>query len=259
MERPRARLVADILDPGRRAALARQPDHPTQYTCNEVGEPRQAWPTLVSYKQARGLRGVAGSGMVFDQARGEWEETTGQERELAMGFLARATACPQMTEKERRGAVGREMDLNALHWLITSMSNHLERKWLERRIGQATQIRPRTELAANKEIEAWTMLDGLEAKGENQWWRGIPEEQRHTSWRDERFGVPGRYADTAESEEEEEEEEEEVEEEESGGLGGGVTPEEFHDSDFDMEGVMDFFDPHDWPPIGPVSMALEGK
>ncbi|CAI5500599.1 unnamed protein product [Closterium sp. Naga37s-1] len=124
MERPKARLVADILEPGQLAAPVTHTDHPAQYPCNKVGEPRQAWPTMVAFERARGfmeVNGVAGPGMVFDQAWGEWEESTTQERELAMGFLAGATACPQMTEKEMRGALGRALDLNALHWLITTM------------------------------------------------------------------------------------------------------------------------------------------
>ncbi|CAI7803811.1 unnamed protein product [Closterium sp. NIES-53] len=175
------------------AAQVTERDHPTQYPCNKVGEPRQAWPTLVAHENAKGFKKVGsreGPGMVYDVARGDWEEPTAQERELAMGFMAGATACDQMTEKDRRAALGRAMDLNALHWLLTTMSNHLERK----------------------------------------------------------------YADPQESEEEEEEKEEE-EMEESKGEGRGDTPEEFHDSDFDMEGG--FFDPPDWPPIGPVYMALD--
>ncbi|CAI7863066.1 unnamed protein product [Closterium sp. NIES-53] len=138
MERPRARFVADILEPGRLAALVTEVDHPTQYPCRHsthtVGAPRQAWPTLVAHENARGFKevgGVACPGMVYDQARGNWEEPTTQERELAMGFMAGATACKQMTEKDRRAALGRATDLNALHWLFTTMTNHLEKEFYD--------------------------------------------------------------------------------------------------------------------------------
>ncbi|CAI7856812.1 unnamed protein product [Closterium sp. NIES-54] len=170
-----------------------------------------------------------------------------------MGFLARATACPQMTE-ERKGVLGRAMDLNALHWLITTMTDHLDRKWLERRIGLTTQVRPQAHLVADKEMEARTMLEELEAEEENKWWRGFPEEHRRGHWRDDREGVPGQYADAAESEEEEEEEDE-MEMEEGDEQVRGEPPEEFRDLDSDME--WDFFDPPDWPPIGTVYMALD--
>ncbi|CAI7731821.1 unnamed protein product [Closterium sp. NIES-54] len=182
--RPEVSIVTDGTTKGRLAVQVTERDHPTQYPCNKVGEPWQAWPTLVAHENARGFKKVGsreGPGMVYDVARGDWEEPTAQERELAMGFMAGATACDQMTEKDRRAALGRAMDLNALHWLFTTMSNHLERKWLERRIGKATQVRPQTRLAADKEMEAWTMLGGLEEKEENKWWRGIPEEHHKAS------------------------------------------------------------------------------
>ncbi|CAI7831450.1 unnamed protein product [Closterium sp. NIES-54] len=125
MERLRVRLVQEILEPARLPARVRHPDHETQFPCNKVGEPRQAWPTLVAHNQAKGFKmegGREGPGMVFDRLKGIWEEPTALERELAMGFMARATASGDVTERQRKRALGNAMDLNALHWLVAYMA-----------------------------------------------------------------------------------------------------------------------------------------
>ncbi|CAI7806362.1 unnamed protein product [Closterium sp. NIES-53] len=101
MERPRPRLVLDILEPAKLPTPVRHPDHETQYPCNKVGEPRQVWPTLVAVEEAGGFKmenRVEGPGMVFYRLKGAWEEPTVLERELAMGFMARATATVEVTE-----------------------------------------------------------------------------------------------------------------------------------------------------------------
>ncbi|CAI7758131.1 unnamed protein product [Closterium sp. NIES-53] len=116
MERPRARLVQDILEPARIPAPVRYPDHEMQYPCNVVGKPRQAWPTLVAHDQAKGFKiegAREGPGMVYDSLKGVWEEPTSLERELAMGFMAGATASGDVMEQQRKRALGNAMDLNA--------------------------------------------------------------------------------------------------------------------------------------------------
>ncbi|CAI7886383.1 unnamed protein product [Closterium sp. NIES-54] len=113
MERPRARLVQDILEPARIPAPVRYPDHEMQYPCNVVGKPRQAWPTLVAHDQAKGFKiegAREGPRMVYDSLKGVWEEPTALERELAMGFMAGATASGDVTEQQRKRALGNAMD-----------------------------------------------------------------------------------------------------------------------------------------------------
>ncbi|CAI7833637.1 unnamed protein product [Closterium sp. NIES-53] len=89
-ERPKPRLVSDILEPNRLPAPVTCTDHPSQYQCNEPGKPRQALPTLVSYADARGFRmegELPGPGMIYDVRKGVWEQPTANEREAAMGHL----------------------------------------------------------------------------------------------------------------------------------------------------------------------------
>ncbi|CAI7843059.1 unnamed protein product, partial [Closterium sp. NIES-54] len=162
---PRPRLVQDILEPTRLPAPVRHPDHETQYSCNKVAEARQAWPTLVAYNQARGFKmeeGIEGPGMVFDQLKGVGEEPTALERELAMGFMAGATASGEVTERQRKRALGNAMDLNALHWLVDTMHRYLEKNWLERRRDHAARADSKTREDEIKEEESDILLDHLE-------------------------------------------------------------------------------------------------
>ncbi|CAI5495811.1 unnamed protein product [Closterium sp. Naga37s-1] len=91
-------MVEDLLEMGRMPAPVTQPVHPTQFPCNEVGKPRQAWPTFVSFEEVAAFRmhdGTPGPGMVYDCTAREWQEPTALERELAMGFMEDATAHPE--------------------------------------------------------------------------------------------------------------------------------------------------------------------
>ncbi|CAI7803258.1 unnamed protein product [Closterium sp. NIES-54] len=168
MERPRARLVQDILEPGKMPAPVRHPDHETQFPCNKVGEPWQAWPTLVAHEQARGFKmeeGREGPGMVFDRLKGICEEPMALERELAMGLLAAATASVDVTERQRRRALGNAMGLNALHWLVGVMHWHLEKQRLERRRDHVAQAVPKTQQDEIKEEESEILLAHIGAGG----------------------------------------------------------------------------------------------
>ncbi|CAI7917303.1 unnamed protein product [Closterium sp. NIES-53] len=61
------------------------------------------------------LTGLEIACMVFDQLKGIREEATELERELAMRFMAGATTSTDVTEAQRQRALGKAMDLNALH------------------------------------------------------------------------------------------------------------------------------------------------
>ncbi|CAI7789204.1 unnamed protein product [Closterium sp. NIES-54] len=207
MERPRARLVQDILEPARIPAPVRYPDHEMQYPCNVVGKPRQAWPTLVAHDQAKGFKiegAREGPGMVYDSLKGVWEEPTALERELAMGFMAGATASGDVTEQQRKRALGNAMDLNALHWLVRNLQRHLEKKRLERRRDHAARVNPRTERDDRKQWGAERFLELLEEEAREERQKGVPVERRTRSYA-EGDEAPGRYPDQDEEEEDVEE------------------------------------------------------
>ncbi|CAI7840424.1 unnamed protein product [Closterium sp. NIES-53] len=89
-----------------------------------VGEERRAWPTLVAFEGAAGLRmenGEVGEGMVYDHRKKQWEEPTVLERELAMGYGEDITRAKGVTEQERRSALGRAMDGQVMLWLTRRM------------------------------------------------------------------------------------------------------------------------------------------
>ncbi|CAI5510454.1 unnamed protein product, partial [Closterium sp. Naga37s-1] len=133
-ERPVPRPVEDILEAHREPAPVVKPDHPSQFQCNEPGLPREAWPTLVARHQAHGfvwIEGLPGPGMVYDRLKDRWEEPTAKERELAMGFVPDATAAPGVEEARGREALGRAMDVEAMHWLVLVIQLHLASKQLE--------------------------------------------------------------------------------------------------------------------------------
>ncbi|GJP34393.1 hypothetical protein CLOM_g18840 [Closterium sp. NIES-68] len=121
MQRPVTRLVQDILEPGRKPAPVTTPDARNQFPCNEVGAPRQVWPTLVATPSSYAFQmeeGQPGPGMVQDIAMGAWEEPWAVERERAMGYLRNATATVGVSEEARRRALGGAMDQHALVWLL---------------------------------------------------------------------------------------------------------------------------------------------
>ncbi|CAI7839472.1 unnamed protein product [Closterium sp. NIES-53] len=177
------------------------------YPCNVVGKPRQAWPTLVAHDQAKGFKiegAREGPGMVYDSLKGVWEEPTALERELAMGFMAGATASGDVTEQQRKRALGNAMDLNALHWLVGVLQRHLEKKRLERRRDHAARVNPRTERDDRKQWGAERFLELLEEEAREERQKGVPVERRTRSYA-EGDEAPGRYPDQDEEEEDVEE------------------------------------------------------
>ncbi|CAI7881336.1 unnamed protein product [Closterium sp. NIES-53] len=124
MERPVPLFVEVILEVGRMPAPMAKLEHPTQFQCNVVGQPRQAWLTFVSFEETAAFwmqDGAPGPGMVYDCVAQEWQKLTALERELQMGFMEDTTVHREVTEKERRRALGRAMDLNAMHWLVATI------------------------------------------------------------------------------------------------------------------------------------------
>ncbi|CAI5534908.1 unnamed protein product [Closterium sp. Naga37s-1] len=161
MERPVPLLVEDILEAGRMPAPVTQPDHPTQFACNEVGKPRQAWPTFVSYEGAAAFKMHGedpGPGLVYDCTAGEWQEPTALERELAMGFMEDATAHPEtqiwLPAAREEAAVDKKRE--DLDWVEEAIERQRRRESYEREFGS----REFALMAATKEEGVETKTQG---------------------------------------------------------------------------------------------------
>ncbi|CAI5511557.1 unnamed protein product [Closterium sp. Naga37s-1] len=107
-----------------------------QFPCKEVGKPRQAWPTFVSYAEAAAFKmqgDMPGLGMVYDCIVGEWQEPMALERELAMGFMEDATAHPEVTERSAvKEALARAMlgEIQENDEVQHEWGHLLERRWV---------------------------------------------------------------------------------------------------------------------------------
>ncbi|CAI7789388.1 unnamed protein product [Closterium sp. NIES-54] len=121
-----------------------------------------------------------------------------------MGFMAGATASGDVTEQQRKRALGNAMDLNALHWLVGVLQRHLEKKRLERRRDHAARVNPRTERDDRKQWGAERFLELLEEEAQEERQKGVPVERRTRSYA-EGDEAPGRYPDQDEEEEDVEE------------------------------------------------------
>ena len=109
--------VQSILQPGRVASTVHCNDQLPHYVCNFKGKPLSAWPTIVAYRQSYAfLEGKQGA--VWDGNLGVWSEPSAEECELAMGYTRGATAAPNVSEAERRAAMGRCMDMNVLQSIL---------------------------------------------------------------------------------------------------------------------------------------------
>ncbi|CAI5502890.1 unnamed protein product [Closterium sp. Naga37s-1] len=133
--------------------------------------------------------------MVYDCTAREWQEPTALERELAMGFMEDATAHPEVTEEERRKALGRAMDLNVMHWLVATIRMyHSQLRW-ERKRDKAAAVQPPTERSAAKEALARAMLGEMQEHEELQHDRGHPIERRWVYPWEEEDERPAVYAE----------------------------------------------------------------
>ena len=117
LTRPHGRHVNHILDVGRFAQQVVQADSAPFALINNVGEPRLALPTFMSYPRSFAFR-EGGPGLVFDTSTQSLCEPCADERERAMGFLTGTTAGPGITESQRRHILGQAMDLNSMTWFL---------------------------------------------------------------------------------------------------------------------------------------------
>ena len=92
LARPAGRHVDDILDTGRHAQAVIHTDQPPLAVVNQVGMPRLALPTLVSYPGSHAFRDH-GPGLVWDTTTRRLREPRADERERAMGFSYRHNSC----------------------------------------------------------------------------------------------------------------------------------------------------------------------
>jgi site-specific DNA-cytosine methylase len=105
-------LVNSILDTGRVTQVAKSLDFAPAFSCNRVGKPLRALPTLVSYPASRAFRNGK-SGQIVD-CQGRLVEPNPDERERALGYTTGTTAHPDLTLHDRHVITGRCMDRNAV-------------------------------------------------------------------------------------------------------------------------------------------------
>jgi hypothetical protein len=128
-ERPAGLTVQQILDPDHRARLSVRTEtgrdsaqFPGYYLCNRLGQELLALPTFVSYHGSNAYRSLDRNGLLV-RSDGGYEEPRADERERAMGMQTGATAAPGVSEDERREALGRTLDLNAVTALFALASS----------------------------------------------------------------------------------------------------------------------------------------
>jgi hypothetical protein len=118
--RPSARTVFMALPPGRIPQPVQRPPQWPHFPCNQPGQPRAAWPTLMATAGSYAFRpGQPGS--VWDStnpATAHWDEPSATEREFALGYLPGTTAAATLSEDQRRQLLGQCIDANALQGLM---------------------------------------------------------------------------------------------------------------------------------------------
>ncbi len=85
---------------------------------NQVGQPRMALPTFVSFPVSHVYK-EGGFGLVWDTCLQRLVEPNIDERERAMGFPTRVTLVPSISEVSCRQVLGQAMDLNYLTWIVS--------------------------------------------------------------------------------------------------------------------------------------------
>lgn len=125
--RPAQVLVSDILRPDRFPAPVRSDDRHPLYVVNKQGEPRAAFPTFMAYWQSRAFV-PQGPGSVWDENLQCFTEPLVEEKELALGYRAGATAAPALLLSERHELLGRCMDQHSLLALFSMVKawKHLQ-------------------------------------------------------------------------------------------------------------------------------------
>jgi hypothetical protein len=110
--------VSDILDPHRTPRRVYHDDQAPLAVVNRKGEPRRAFPTLVSFARSYAFKDN-GPGLVWDSITQEMVEPNADERERAMGFPTGTTNVNGISEQQRRFLLGQAMDLNCLTWIVS--------------------------------------------------------------------------------------------------------------------------------------------
>jgi hypothetical protein len=105
--------VSNILDPHRTLRRIYHDDQAPLAVVNRKGEPRRAFPTLVSFACSYAFKDH-GPGLVWDSMTQEMVEPNADERERAMGFPTGTTNVHGMSEQQRRFLLDQAMDLNYL-------------------------------------------------------------------------------------------------------------------------------------------------
>jgi hypothetical protein len=110
--------ISDILDPHRTPPHVYHDDQAPLAVINRKGEPRRAFPTLVSFSRSYAFKDN-GLRLVWDSIIQEMVEPNADERERAMGFSTGTTNVHGMSEQQQRFLLGQAMDLNCLTWVVS--------------------------------------------------------------------------------------------------------------------------------------------
>jgi hypothetical protein len=97
--------VNDILDPHRTPQCVYHDDQAPLAVINRKGEPRRAFPTLVSFARSYAFKDN-GPGLVWNSITQEMVEPNTDERERAMGFPTGTTNVHGISEQQRRFLLG---------------------------------------------------------------------------------------------------------------------------------------------------------
>ncbi|CAI7834229.1 unnamed protein product [Closterium sp. NIES-53] len=176
-------VVADRAQAGSRTHRVRQ------YWTNGVSEATSRYrlslmersvPPGGRHTGAREDAGISGAARPPDAVslQRKWQKPTALERELAMGFMEDATTHPEVTEAERRRALGRAMVLNVMHWLVATIRMyHSQLRW-ERKRDKTVAVQPPTARSTAKEALSRAMLGEIQDNEEVQHERGHLLEKR---------------------------------------------------------------------------------
>jgi hypothetical protein len=169
VQRPAGRNVGLALQPGRLAFPVQRPDRPPQHRCNEPGQQRAAWPTIMSRTQSYAFRpGQPGSVIDCSQPPAlAWDEPNAHEREVALGYLPGSTAAEGISEQQRRQVLGQAIDANVLQgimaisqaWWFACSGNQPPPAWLAA-AAQSSQQQPAAlgELSSSANHPSYSVL-----------------------------------------------------------------------------------------------------
>jgi len=120
-------IVDSILDIGRSSHVVRIADRSPMAAMNQMGQPRMALPTFVSFLASHSYK-EGGPKLVWDTCSQRLVEPNVDKRKCAMGFPIGMTSIPSILEASRRQVLGQIMDLNYLTWIVSL--GMVEQCWL---------------------------------------------------------------------------------------------------------------------------------